>query len=255
MTTSVLLSAALAAVLLAVVHVVTPTLRFLDGSPRSVWLSAAGGVAVAYVFVHFLPELAGGEASVGRMAGDTFGGFSERHVYLIALAGLMACYGLDRLAKVGRSRRAGIPVTDSVGASVDVGTGAGVFWIHMGSFRLYNGLVGYLLLHREATGPASLAFFTVAMALHFVVTDYGLNEDHKAAYRRIGRWVLVVAVLAGFAVGAATLVSDAAIAALTAFLGGVILNVLKDEVPSERQSRFWAFVLGAAGYSALLLTL
>jgi hypothetical protein len=35
----------------------------------------------------------------------------------------------------------------------------------------------------------------------------------------------------------------------------VILNVLKEEVPSERQSRFWAFALGMAGYAALLLTL
>lgn len=57
----------------------------------------------------------------------------------------------------------------------------------MASFGLYNGLVGYLILHRETMGLASLAFFTVAMALHFVVTDYGLNEDHKAAYRRTGR--------------------------------------------------------------------
>ena len=32
-----------------------------------------------------------------------------------------------------------------------------------------------------------------------------------------------------------------------------MLNVLKEEVPSERQSRFGAFVLGAAGYAALLL--
>ncbi|SFM15443.1 hypothetical protein [Methylobacterium pseudosasicola] len=258
MTTPILVLAALAAVVLAAVHVVTPSLRFLDGSPRSVWLSAAGGVAVAYVFVHFLPDLASGEASVGRMAGGTLGGFSERHVYLIALGGLMAFYGLDRLAKVDRSRRAGIPVTDARGSAptADVGTGAGVFWIHMASFRLYNGLVGYLLLHRETTGIAPLGFFTVAMALHFVVTDYGLNDDHKAAYRRTGRWVLVAAVVAGFLVGAVTVVSDAAIAALTAFLGGgVILNVLKDEVPSERQSRFWAFALGAAGYSALLLTL
>ena len=250
--------AALAAVLLAVVHVVTPTLRFLDGSPRSVWLSAAGGVAVAYVFVHFLPELAEGEASVGRMAGGTLGGFSERHVYLIALLGLIAFYGLDRLAKTDRSRRAGMAVTDARDASAqaDVGTGVGVFWIHMGSFGLYNGLVGYLLLHREVMSPASLVFFTVAMALHFVVTDYGLNEDHKTVYRRLGRWILFFAVLAGFGLGAVTEVSDAAIAALTAFLGGgVILNVLKDEVPSERQSRFWAFAAGAAGYAALLLTL
>lgn len=100
----------------------------------------------------------------------------------------MAFYGLDRLAKVDRSRRAGSQVTDARGSNstADVGTGSGVFWIHMGSSGLYNGLVGYLLLHREATGLPALAFFTVAMALHFVVTDFSLNEDHKSAYRRIG---------------------------------------------------------------------
>lgn len=31
------------------------------------------------------------------------------------------------------------------------------------------------------------------------------------------------------------------------------MNVLKEELPEERQSRFWAFALGAAAYAALLL--
>lgn len=166
-------------------------------------------------------------------------------------------YGLDRLAKQSRSERQGAPVRSGRGAeAAAAGTSPAVFWIHMGSFAIYNALIGYLLLHREVMTLGALAFFTVAMALHFVVTDYGLNEDHKAPYRRVGRWVLVAAVAAGFLVGAMTQLSDAAIAVLTAFLaGGVILNVLKEEVPSERQSRFWAFASGMAGYAALLLTL
>jgi hypothetical protein len=45
-----------------------------------------------------------------------------------------------------------------------------------------------------------------------------------------------------------------ALIALTAFVGGsVILNVLKEELPEDRQSRFGAFLVGAAAYSALLL--
>lgn len=44
------------------------------------------------------------------------------------------------------------------------------------------------------------------------------------------------------------------VAGLTAFLGGgVILNVLKEEVPGEQQARFWAFALGTVLYAALLL--
>jgi hypothetical protein len=35
--------------------------------------------------------------------------------------------------------------------------------------------------------------------------------------------------------------------------GGVIMNVLKEELPEEHESRFWAFALGAALYSVILL--
>ena len=223
------ISALLAALLLAVVHVVTPLLRFLDGTPRSIWLSLAGGVSVAYVFVHLLPELAEGQEQVSRAVrgGETF---AERHVYLIALTGLAVFYGLDRLAKTSRSREQGAPVRAGRDAETeaDAGTSPGVFWIHMASFAVYNLLVGYLLLHREVITLAALLFFTVAMALHFVVTDYGLNEDHKKPYRRVGRWVLVSAVLAGWVLGAVTELSKPAIVLPTAFLGGgVILNVFK----------------------------
>ncbi len=68
--------------------------------------------------------------------------------------------------------------------------------------------------------------------------------------------MLAAAVTGDWLLGLVTDVPEAAVAALTAFLGvGVMVDVLKEEVPSERQSRFWAFAGGAAGYSALLLTL
>lgn len=258
---SFLVLASLAALaLLVVVHVATPSLKFLEGTPRTVWLSAAGGVSVAYVFVHFLPELAASQTAVAEAAAGATGGLdlAGRHVFLIALTGLLTFYGLHRLAQASRSRRQGEPVGSGRGSEgeAEAATSPGVFWIHMASFATYNGLVGYLLLHREEMTLRGLGFFAVAMALHFVVTDYGLNEDHKAPYRRIGRWLLAAAVAAGWALGLATELPEAGVAALTAFLGGgVVLNVLKEEVPSERQSRFWAFAGGAVAYAALLLAL
>jgi hypothetical protein len=67
--------------------------------------------------------------------------------------------------------------------------------------------------------------------------------------------LLAGAILVGSPVGLANEISEAAVAVITAFLaGGVILNVLKEEMPSERQGRFWAFALGTAAYAALLLT-
>ena len=94
------------------------------------------------------------------------------------------------------------------------------------------------------------------MATHFVVNDYGLRSDHRRRYHRFGRWILSGAVVVGWAIGAATRIHAAAIAALFAILaGGVVLNVLKEELPAERESAFWAFALGAAAYAALLLFL
>ena len=237
----------LAVVVLALVHLFAGSRRLLEGTPRSVWLSIAGGVSVAYVFVHLLPDLAEEQEAIREAVGETFS-FLEYHIYLVALVGLATFYGLERAAKTSRRRRRGADREDSAGA--------GVFWLHISSFTVYNALIGYLLLHREQPGLRGLILFAFAMGVHFVVNDYGLREDHKGAYDRIGRWVLAAGILVGWVVGLTFDVSEAALGVLFAFLaGGVIMNVLKEELPEERKSRFWAFALGAALYAAILLAL
>lgn len=245
--------AGLLAVALALIHIFAGKLRFLNVSPRSKWLSGASGVSVAYVFVHILPELATGEESL-RQWTRQLSHYFEHHVYLIALAGLVIFYGLERMAKVSRAQNAARGQGDV--------TGAGVFWIHIGSFGVYNALIGYLLLHREKPGLTSLLLFFAAMATHFLVNDFGLERDHKRRYTLYGRWVLAAAVLIGWAIGALERggamppIPEPALAALFAFLaGGVVLNVLKEELPEERQSNFWAFLIGIIAYTALLLNI
>lgn len=48
------------------VHLFAGKLRFLDGLPRSRWLSLAAGISVAYVFMHIFPELAKAQQSIGE---------------------------------------------------------------------------------------------------------------------------------------------------------------------------------------------
>jgi len=55
------------------------------------------------------------------------------------MAGLTAFYGLERLAKTSRGQSR---------EGTDATFGARLFWIHIGSFSLYNLLIGYLLVHR-----------------------------------------------------------------------------------------------------------
>ncbi len=234
-----MLIALLIAVALAGIHLFAGRIRFLTTVPRSAWLSGAGGASVAYVFLHLLPELAAGQEAIAAVAPLAF---LETHVWLVALLGLAVFYGLDQLAL-----RSGQETSDD-------NPGQGVFWLHIGSFGFYNTLVGYLLLHSEESSRASLLLFGLAMALHFFVNDNGLHRHYESRYRHAGRWVLAAAVLAGWGLGMVASVGDAVIAALLAFLGGgIILNVLKEELPAERESRFWAFAVGVAAYTALLL--
>ena len=87
-----------------------------------------------------------------------------------------------------------------------------------------------------------------------MVNDFGLRKDRKGAYDSLGRWVLAVSIFLGWAIGLFLGISEAALGVLFGFLaGGVVMNVLKEELPEERKSSFWAFALGAAAYAAVLL--
>ncbi len=243
-----ILASLIAVMVLALVHLVAGKLRLLEETPRSVWLSLAGGVSVAYVFVHLLPELAEGQKAVAEALGEGVA-FLEHHIYLLALVGLALFYGLDRASLTSRRQRRARGAEDQ--------TSAGVFWLHIAAFGIYNALIGYLLHQRaDVKQYQVLALFAVAMGVHFVVNDVALREHHQAAYERIGRWVLVAALLLGWVVGLAGEISEATrFVILAVVAGGVILNVLKEELPEERESRFWAFAVGAGAYAVLLVAL
>lgn len=237
------LPALLAVAAFVVVHLFIGRIGRLSRVPRSRWLSAAGGVAVAYVFLHLLPELHRGQRVLAQASPAL--AFAEHHVYLVALGGLTAFYGLERLAVSSRRHH---------GGGARAGTSAPVFWVHVGAFAVYNAIVGYLLLHRDDPGLHGLALYALAMGLHFVVADHGLREHHHERYDQVGRWLLSAAALLGWTAGLGGRLDDAVLAVLVAFLSGaVILNVMKEELPEERESRFSAFLAGAAGYTAVLL--
>ena len=228
-----LLSGAVA-LLFAAIHLSGKYLRFLRATPRSIWLSFAGGVGLAYVFVHLLPELAAWQASIAGEAGP--------HVYMVALLGLLLFYGIERLVRGARRCREGEEA------------GTGLFWTHVGAYGVYNVLIGYLLAREEERAMGELLLYAVALGFHFLVNDQGLREHHGREYDKEARWLLALAPVAGWAAGVAFELAEITVATLFAFLaGGIVLNVLKEELPEDRESRFWALALGAALFTALLL--
>ena len=245
------IAALLAALVLAGAHLLAPRLTMLTLVPRSRWLSAAGGVSVAYVFVHLLPELAEGQATIEGEGGAEEAGAGplldvlEGHVYLVALVGLAVFYGVEKHSLTSRRRNA-----EHTGEDRTTGD---AFWLSIASFAVYNTVIGYLLLDADLEELAQLVLYTLALGVHFVINDLALSEHHRHAYRFWGRWLLAGAVLAGWLAGIATDVSERLIALVIAFIaGGVVLNVLKEELPGERLAQFWPFAGGALAYTVLL---
>ncbi len=232
---------------LAMVHLFAGRLLFLDNIPRSRWLSFGSGVSVAYIFVHLLPELAQGQRVLDQVDGPLMAAV-ESHVWLVALSGLVVFYGIERAAKCARSAGR----QDATGSGSD----PKVFWLHIGSFAAYNVVIGYLLVHRAEDGIGNMLLFWFAMLLHFVVNDFGLREHHRLDYTHFGRWVLGLAVVGGWFLGVAFELSEPMVAVLLAFIGGgVVLNVMKEELPEERDSSFVFFAGGAIAYALVLLSI
>ena len=242
-----LLYSAIGAIVLALVHFFAYKLHF-SSIPRSKWLSAAGGVSVTYIFFHLLPEL--GEFQHKMEEKELALSFLKHPVYLVALFSLCLFYGLERAAKLSKSSKREAPE----GKEKNEEWSSDIFWIHICSFSIYNALIGYLLVHREGEDVWSLFLFVTAMAFHFVVNDYGMADHYRKGYIHKGRWIITFAILAGWGIGTLTTISETLLSVLFAFVGGgIILNVLKEELPEERKSNFWAFLAGVTFYTLLLM--
>lgn len=243
-TTQAHLGALVVSLLLAGLHVAAPRIRRLPFVPEAVTGSFAGGLAVAYVFLHLLPELAEGNEAIGEALSDVVEPtpLLDLGIFLVALAGFAAFYGLDRLARLRAAHSAG-------GQEA-----VGIYWLHLGAFMVYNGLITYTMALRLRTGVAFAVLFVIAMGLHFVLTDRSLEEHYPRRFAGGGRVLLGLALLAGWALNALFApTSTVVVALLTALLGGsVLLNVFKEELPPTGRSSYRWFLAGLVLYAALL---
>jgi hypothetical protein len=200
---------------------------------RPAWLTAASGMAVAYVFVHLLPELASSQAEWIEARRDHVLDWLDSQIYLAALVGLIGSVGLDRAVRA----RLWSP-----------------FWLEVIAYAVYNALIGAFAIRIKGVVPLVLA--VIAFGAHFVLNDHYLYLRYREPYERKGRWVLAGAVLVGWVIAALWTVPVVIMAGLLGIIsGGMIANVLKDELPEGAQGDFAPWAGGALGYAVLLLAL
>lgn len=214
---------------------------------RRRWISAAAGVSVAYVFVDVLPEL----SSLNRVLVEAGGGedalFAEQRIYLLVLVAFVVMYGLQHFVVTARSRGSSEAEREGVEPA---------YLLQLAGFAVYAALIGYLLVERAEDGPITVATYTAAMAIHFVIVNHSLAGEHAEPYGRTGRWWLAGSVVVGCLIGLALPLSEIAFARLFAILaGGVTITSLGAELPDDRRGRFWPFCAGALAYAVLLMAL
>ena len=237
------------AVGLGAVHIFGDRIAAVLSDSHHRWLSVGGGTTVAFIFLYLLPEL------------DYFRRILEEHpatgqidrlLYLSMLGGVIVYYGLEHLGYRFRQ-----PMLDDDSDGSKNGSTIGhdyVFWLHMGWYGLYNAIIGALLLYGEQETVHGLVLYGMAIAIHFSTVDASMRRHHRQVYHGTGRWVLAATVVAGWALGYLLPLTTVAIAGAMAFVaGGLLINAVKDELPSSRRARFIPFLGGVIIFGTLLV--
>lgn len=217
----------------ACVHLFAENTKRLGLKGHGRFLSVCGGVAIAYVFIDILSKLSKSSIIVQNTFSTSFP-FVERHVYIMALAGFLMYFGIDKASSFVRGR--------------------GYYWLTLSSYALFNFLVGYAIVDINNPEVQPLFLFIFAMALHYFTNDYTLRERGEWEYKIIGRWVLIGSLFLGWFVGVIYVLPEAGVALVSAFIGGgVIMNVTRHELPKNKPNSLGAFFVSVAIYTLILL--
>lgn len=202
--------------------------------------SFAGGVAVAYVFLHMLPELVEGNEAVGRVVAEhlQLTPLYDLSVFLVALLSFNLYFGLEHLAARSAQR----------------GNSLAAYRLHLALYGLHNALITYTMPLRVQTGIVYALVFTAAMGLNFSLHDRHFNQSFPRQFDHGGRLFLAGSLLLGWLASAITdPINVLAVSLMIAFLSGsIIFGVFRSQLPDLANSRYGWFSGGLLGTAAVL---
>ncbi|RXJ02437.1 hypothetical protein DS745_06965 [Anaerobacillus alkaliphilus] len=221
-----------------IIHLLSNELIPADRIKRLRWLSLSGGLAVSYVFVYVLPSLHSEQQKLQDYA-DTLTMDSE--LYFIGLLGLLIFYGVEKV----------VSGTNEKGNEDRLAS----FWLQTIFFTIYNMLIAYTVVASLIEGFQAL-FYGIAIGLHFIAVAHDLWRKSPKRYNQIGRYVLASGIFIGWVIGLSTSLSSIAQSMIFAFISGaMILNVLKNELPKERDAHFPTFAFAIVTYTSITIGL
>jgi hypothetical protein len=215
--------------LLTVAHLASPWVRDRLRAHTPALVSFGGGVAIAYVFVHLIPDLEAGHEYIGD------------RIHVLALAGFLLFYTIElqiarRMTSDGETR------------------GGGEFWLVIAISWVYTWLIIVALPAAITTGFLFALLGGLAIGLHVLYKGYVLHLHHREAFASRGRYVLAFAPLAGWLTHVLLQPSEVVFDVVLALLAGFLMqSVFREELPSLSTARLRWFVAGAVIFLLLVL--
>lgn len=235
------------------IHMQSSSLHLAKEDIVSKFTSFVGGISIAYVLFVLFPSLLHSQKDIAETFHLT-NASALQLVFGVLILGLLVFYYLeralesakvniflDRLQHKGQSDQAFEESHKRV------------FWVHIGSYALYNFIIGILMADHAFKTSFTAIFYLAVIGLHLFTNDWVLRNHFTDLYDKHGKFMISLAVVLGWMVGRFFFIDHAVIYLLEAFVyGGLIFNALKDDLPECRGSNAKYFVLGTAIYSILL---
>jgi hypothetical protein len=214
-----------AMVMLVCTHLFYPQFENSRLGRQDWWVPFTGGAAIGYVFLFMLPKIGDYTAYVINREPHAWE-FWQYRLYTLVLVGLLFFYIVDRYRDLS----------------------AHVHWVvgvQSIGFGLYSFTLGYLLPTLRREGYVPYLLLGLIFGLHLAGLNHQLRLRHRKVFDERLRYFFAASILAGWLMGLQFPLPVRLMAAITAFVaGGIIVNVMLEELPDRDDDRLWPFIAG-----------
>ncbi|WP_396128704.1 hypothetical protein [Exiguobacterium mexicanum] len=163
-------------------------------------------------------------------------------IYVISLLGFTVFYGTMRVVRTPYFK------DETIDQNVS-------YWLQVTLLTAYMSFSAYVVTATSVTFVAR-SFYATALGVHFLAVGHDLYRHYGERYIRQGRYLLSGGILIGGFFSRFVELPTHIEAMLFAFVAGaMILNIVKFELPADRNLHFRTFVLAVVCYGGLLLLL
>lgn len=210
-----------------------------DRVPSQKWFSFSSGIAITYFFMYLLPSL---NKRQDTLQVDWLNLALPSEIYVISLLGFTVFCGTMRVVRTPHFK------DETIEQNVS-------YWLQVTLLTAYMSFSAYVVTASSVTFVAR-SFYATALGVHFLAVGHDLYRHYGERYIRQGRYLLSGGILAGGFFSRLIDLASHVEAILFAFVAGaMILNIVKFELPADRNLHFRTFVLAVVGYGGILLFL